>query len=591
MRDVNVLRIAVRSLLFENGIQVEQCSSSSADAQPFKTFNLDKFWPSSIRKYNLLHCAAMYGCYESVQILLEEFQMNVDGRNWLQETPLMLSIRSGQHRVAHLLLNQGASATKRDVFLTTPLHWIHKIDDAEIELLLDALLEGGADINAIACRDKMVEGFQDVESDTWDVSDPDDDDDDDDDSLDTFESGVGPWEEGFQSLSVAGTALHRATYGNSPAAIECLCQKGADVGILCYTDRSGSQMTALQAAVCAHQPRLASILLQYSPEMLPLENLALLLCAITKDWTVWRMTLNGCDYGENARLTTGLCLLLLEPEFFIDSNLVLASLISIADAGCLRVLLDRNLLLSSLETAVLFRGHHLTPLQIALASRRWEIVKLLREKGANVDAGSGEEISPNCLHLCAHLGIDKPDVAEALLRFSSPSLLENPGGVFTAFHMPFMLAVQQGQFQLAISLIDHGANVDAMAPCQFNCCTSTPMTVFGQLAYSCCEASLAQFKFLMSHPDLPRKASFVVAPATGFCVLHALALRPDEQRQKRPETKRNLDFLLLQYSDDASLNHVDLIGLTALHHAALAGNYDVVHTLLIAGADPHLGPI
>lgn len=548
----------------------------------------DKFWATTTRKYNLLHFAAMYGYVDALVALIEEFELDIDQRSWMQETPLHVAVRSGHYQIAHILIKHRASVKKRDLFLATPLHWLTRVNTLHAGPLLEELIGAGADINAVAGRnieadDNSEGGNYDEESETWE------DDFEDSGAAETSdtssESGITSWDTIFQGASAVGTPLHQAVLDNSPEVVAALCRCGADPTIRCRVTSSPSiaQIDALQLAVFHHLHKLASIILPYYPQQQLASAGILTGLAISPSPTLQRMYVHGKNYKAAVEGTLDWCLNLMSRELFED-DISLAQLVSLSDAMSIKHILNLGLFQGSIEARMPFRGFNLTPLQVALALGKLDVFALLLEKGADISARLDEYSASNCLHLCACIGIDDPVILERVLCSASSTLREAWGDAFTSYQTPFMLALQQGNFALASALLSHEANIDATSPCQLTSALVTPMTILGHLARQGFETSRAQLRFLLANDKHTINPSFVVAPATGFTALHAAALCPLD-RQSTTGTYLVLDYLLSIYRTEEEINQRDAFGCTALHLATMFGYQEAVQRLLGAGAD------
>ena len=105
-------------------------------------------------QYTLLHKAAEAGHEKMVQLLLEKGALP-DARDDVQNTPLHDAAKQGHEKIVQLLLEKGADINARDEFQYTPLHYATGSENEKIvafgsehEKIVALLLEKGADINA-----------------------------------------------------------------------------------------------------------------------------------------------------------------------------------------------------------------------------------------------------------------------------------------------------------------------------------------------------------------------------------------------------------------------------------------------------------
>ena len=107
---------------------------------------------------NFLHYVAAKGT-EALLRTWEKREMVDDSilnqRNEFGDTPLICACRAGYHRIAHQLLQYGASAKLSNNFGENALHFLPAIDDGEVELLANLLYEAGADLTQEASRTSM----------------------------------------------------------------------------------------------------------------------------------------------------------------------------------------------------------------------------------------------------------------------------------------------------------------------------------------------------------------------------------------------------------------------------------------------------
>ena len=120
--------------------------------------------PRGLSEVTPLHCAALNGDLEMVQVLLE-YSVDVDCPNVFGSTPLNYASRNGHRndpRVARLLIERGADPNTRGLEGFTPLHQASEAGRIEIARLL---IEHGANVEAkndygktpldVARRDEM----------------------------------------------------------------------------------------------------------------------------------------------------------------------------------------------------------------------------------------------------------------------------------------------------------------------------------------------------------------------------------------------------------------------------------------------------
>jgi ankyrin repeat protein len=74
------------------------------------------------KKETPLHGAARFGSYKSIEILLNQKNINKEPRDNLRQTPLHIAARCGNFRSTKTLIKSGAKLECRDSIMRTPLH-------------------------------------------------------------------------------------------------------------------------------------------------------------------------------------------------------------------------------------------------------------------------------------------------------------------------------------------------------------------------------------------------------------------------------------------------------------------------------------
>lgn len=101
---------------------------------------------------SLLHRAAVEGDEESLNVLLEKSENNIDARNSDGETPLICAMRAGHASIAESLLHHGADRQLADLRGVTALHWVISMDSVDLEQLRECF----ADASAIVASTTVV---------------------------------------------------------------------------------------------------------------------------------------------------------------------------------------------------------------------------------------------------------------------------------------------------------------------------------------------------------------------------------------------------------------------------------------------------
>lgn len=165
------------------------------------------------RGNRMLHLASMVGSIEATRSLLSLKSIDVNIRNDIGETPLLLACKSGHAGIVKLLVDSDADASifSNDSFSVGPLHWLFNFETDEIpDIGRMLVLKANASINhrVTPRKSKVLIGtghhYRYGQIQTWHF----------------------PFEWPY------GTTLHWATFSGSQAAIDVLCELGADIDAL-----------------------------------------------------------------------------------------------------------------------------------------------------------------------------------------------------------------------------------------------------------------------------------------------------------------------------------------------------------------------
>ena len=104
----------------------------------------------SVPKNNSLHRALATGCLEDARVLLEDPQINVNGRDAGGDTPLISACRFGQYSAVTLLLQFSPDASLINDLGENALHFAWCFKSAEAELVVRQLHRAGAGLDQVA---------------------------------------------------------------------------------------------------------------------------------------------------------------------------------------------------------------------------------------------------------------------------------------------------------------------------------------------------------------------------------------------------------------------------------------------------------
>ncbi|XP_071089868.1 ankyrin-3-like [Haliotis cracherodii] len=213
----------------------------------------------------------------------------------------------------------------------------------------------------------------------------------------------------------------------------------------------------------------------------------------------------------------------------------------------------------AIDLRALFSGE--TCLHIAVEQNNLEIVKILVQEGASVDAVNYYSQTPLVL-ACRY---NYHDITKVLLNYSA-----NPnvtGSFGNQRNTPLGLAAKYNYYQLARVLVDHGADVNLRDD-------SGPSPLFTALL---CESEDVATFFLTECPE--KGLDVTVSRRNGETTLHALMSFKGEKRT---------EFARILVKGGCPVNQANRARQFPLHEAVARYDRSMVSTLMDLGADMHV---
>ncbi|KAF8540703.1 ankyrin repeat-containing domain protein [Trichophaea hybrida] len=494
----------------------------------------------------LVHYAASCGFQQTLSTLVVGDPDCINSKNVNGETPLLQACRSGHCDIVLFLLEHGADPKIASDDGCTPLHWLHSFETEKIKLIGRTLFAHGGNPNAFA----FSRSYTECAENTW----------------------------------LEGTPLVWAVLRNCLHAVKVLLDLGADVS------------PAIRIAALLHYPEILNLLFSKSPTAsrnIDQHGYSLLGIAISggsihmpNGSLLGRIRRHGVLWCDRAQQTMQL---ILEQDSAIDlgnippykglTALVLG--VQMAEVDIVAFLLqngcDKHL--NTPSPAPSDPEKYITPLEVALYTRKFEIFRLLLNY--KVDVTSLPSNHPNLLYACAALNIDDRRYAQALLD-AGLSVDDAPSGHETALGC----AVRSRSFELAGFLLERGADINNKYCEGLYFTEIIPHTVLGYLILENSTNSIICIDFLFNHHR--SQPSFVVS-GTNFTALHVAAGIPQE-RQDQQATEIILRRLMEYFKPTQA--QLDMVWsekeYTALHIACKNDNLEAVRILLGARANATL---
>ncbi|KAL6719266.1 hypothetical protein ACLMJK_003505 [Lecanora helva] len=544
----------------------------------------------------ILHFTAMCGRRKPFKALVETYNVDINIRNPLGETPTLVTCRSGHGGIAILCLQKyRADTSLAAINGETPLHWLCQFDDEYIEPIVKDLIARGAVIEA-ATRERVMHSHF---PGTMDMD-----------------------------FVLPGTPLHWAVHRNRPHIVSVLLKHGANPE---YT-APGAVQSPLAWAAYWHNHECLKIIIEHQeskvtamttegkPDLRHAVLFGPLVQSAIKAADKFSMILrHGIEWLTCLHKTLDL---LREKTKMIDfSTQFRGSALQYAVEGAHDEVVDymfqHEWLIDTINKPI--GDAQRTPLLEAVRWNRKPMCELLRDKGADVKALAANPFQPerknwSALHILAHEGHDKDiSLAEWLIRngvpidgrkgthestsdtnISSLTLDDLKAGIYSC-ETAFAVAVRRNAFNLANELLRLGADPSTLSFSSGMFASSHPLITLGHLIISNARYSIPRLKYIL---NVPESIDFIVEPERKLTALHRAAMaNQDTLRAHNGEEVHREDFdfetnaeimreLLTKWKDPKSLNAKCLIkGNTALHLAVSSHNANGVVALLHAGAD------
>jgi ankyrin repeat protein len=507
-----------------------------------------------------LHGAARCGDIPLIQAIVRRCRHEsgfLEKENDLCQTPLLLACISGETSAALALLAAGAKATKPDHKGDTPLHWLHVLEPKDIPTLGLALLEGGAEINAISMRFEM-------------------------DDLQ-------------RKPLCAGTPLHRAAAWNSLEASKFLLEHGADPLRPGVSNKLG---TPLWLACTYHNYDVVRLILEHISKS---DHVASIINDDeTGDWPLLKPTLdigyyylNGgvlgrmMRHGENYQLAAETTFKVLKSNGATMKLTVVPALsqaIMLRSDDMVQVLLD----LSPEMINTPGGPYQQPPLHFAVEQDRPDLVELVMSRGADTTSLDGHGLTA-LEHYCNHHG--GLDIPRILLKKGLTFKL-TPSGLPT----PFFGAIRNGAFELARFILQNTPKKIRHLMINSPCCKSRNfeyqppgLTILGYLILDCgTDTPRTVSKLFKLVAEFDEHVEFIVEPGEDRTALQGLVIF-HPPKNLSPITAALCRELMKRSDSREQINHMSKPDRrTALWFAVNLMNPDLVAELLWRGADARL---
>lgn len=186
------------------------------------------------------------------------------------------------------------------------------------------------------------------------------------------------------------------------------------------------------------------------------------------------------------------------------------------------------------------------------------------------------------LQMCCFTRQRDPAFVKRLIEIGCP--VDCTGGTDESNGTPFLIAVSLGMYEIAIMLLEHGADKDHLSG------WAGGFTVTMNLLQNWPDIPLSRLKFLLE--EVPRlgfgHVTFWGWPGTGGNLMYGLSLHHWSSYTAGYRLGETAKYILSQLADKSCLNIIDKVGATALRMACANGNKEIIGTLIEAGQDVNL---
>jgi ankyrin repeat protein len=551
--------------------EVEIARLASGDGFDINDFALN------IRGDSLLHFASTCGFREALNCLIQNFgkALNINAINKDGETALLSATRAGQTETVRILLANGADL-RPSTSGENPLHWLAMFDLEDIPELALSMVQIPMATNSGANHTETRR--------LW---------------LQQKASAT-KWSIYWGSELPPGTPLHRAVHFKNLELVKSLLDLGADP-LEPSSDADGQ--SAIEMACAHHQAGILEVMLDKlgiadvnNIPVQPLLHLALLshdnfasfvVNGVNLKVDVLKTLLLLSSRGANPGLRDARI-----PGSNVTSTALFNAVLSKSQQS-VELALSGALLTSPDLLNARCGEELLTPLHMAVQRGSLPMVKSLLDSGSDPTVASGSGLL-STLHFCATMDPSSPHSRDIFNRLSP--FYDNVDQSHDGGETPFAKAVRLLKFDLAIALLDKGANVDfEFSRGDEDMIINSPTTILGLLVQQMNPGGLAAVQFLLGYDRNGRKKadwkyrlpSPIVNTRDGLTVFHAIALRRRKPFYAVGTVKEMMSYVSETYGKDLALvNQRSAIDSrpTALHIAAHCTNIEVVASLFRIGA-------